>query len=112
MPVVLVEPAAGLTGSGEYCPCIEICMVAHSEGVEAAEAPIDAACWDIAGQVMGVPVWMLPGGKLTEMYHYVTENTGMGWPTAGNGKLCATDMPELGVTPDFAAPGPPVATYC
>lgn len=31
-----------------------------------AKAPIDAACWDIAGQAMEVPVWMLLGGKLTD----------------------------------------------
>ncbi|MEM1298157.1 MAG: mandelate racemase/muconate lactonizing enzyme family protein [Pseudomonadota bacterium] len=97
--VVVIETDAGLTGCGEFCPCGENYMVAHSEGVEAAarllapaligedprqlgrieqimdhviqghgyaKAPIDAACWDIAGQAMGVPVWMLLGGKLTD----------------------------------------------
>ena len=34
--VVVVETDAGLTGSGEFTPCGENYMVAHSEGVEAA----------------------------------------------------------------------------
>ncbi len=34
--VVVIETDAGLTGCGEFCPCGENYMVAHSEGVEAA----------------------------------------------------------------------------
>ncbi|MEM9100179.1 MAG: enolase C-terminal domain-like protein [Pseudomonadota bacterium] len=97
--VVVIETDAGLSGCGEFCPCGENYMVAHSEGVEAAarllapvllgqdprqvavierlmdatirdhgyaKAPFDAACWDILGQSLGVPVWMLLGGKLTD----------------------------------------------
>ncbi len=31
-----------------------------------AKSPIDAACWDVLGQVASQPVWMLLGGKLTD----------------------------------------------
>jgi L-alanine-DL-glutamate epimerase-like enolase superfamily enzyme len=34
--VVVIETDAGLSGCGEFCPCGENYMVAHSEGVEAA----------------------------------------------------------------------------
>ncbi len=97
--VVVVDTDAGLQGCGEFTPCGENYMVAHSEGVEAttrllapallgkdprqtarierimdsvvqghgyAKAPIDAACWDILGKCVGVPVWLLLGGKLTD----------------------------------------------
>lgn len=97
--VVVLETDAGLTGCGEFCPCGENYMEAHSEGVAAAarliapkllgedprqtarieqimdhtvrghgyaKAPFDAACWDILGQSLGVPVWLLLGGKLTD----------------------------------------------
>lgn len=97
--VVVIDTDAGLTGCGEFAPCGENYMVAHSEGVEAlarlaapkllgedprqvarveqimdhtvqghgyAKAPFDAACWDILGQSLSVPVWMLLGGKLTD----------------------------------------------
>ena len=109
--VVVLETDAGLTGCGEFCPCGEAYMDAHSEGVEAlarlvapvllgedprqttrierlmdatvrghgyAKAPFDAACWDILGQSLGVPVWMLLGGKLTDgapMYHVAPRDT-------------------------------------
>ncbi|MEM6932947.1 MAG: mandelate racemase/muconate lactonizing enzyme family protein [Pseudomonadota bacterium] len=97
--VVVLDTDAGLSGVGEFCPCGENYMVAHSEGVEAAarllaprllgedprqtgrieqimdaeirghgyaKAPFDAACWDLLGQSLDVPVWMLLGGKLTD----------------------------------------------
>ena len=97
--VVVIDTDAGLSGCGEFTPCGENYMVAHSEGVAAlarlvapvllgedprqvarierimdatvqghgyAKAPFDAACWDIAGQALGAPVWMLLGGKLTD----------------------------------------------
>lgn len=34
--VVVIDTDAGLAGAGEFCPCGENYMVAHSEGVEAA----------------------------------------------------------------------------
>ncbi|MEL7092446.1 MAG: enolase C-terminal domain-like protein [Pseudomonadota bacterium] len=97
--VVVIDTDAGLQGCGEFTPCGENYMVAHSEGVAAlarlvapkligadprqvgvieqildhavqghgyAKAPFDAACWDILGQAVGQPVWMLLGGKLTD----------------------------------------------
>ena len=97
--VVVIVTDAGLQGCGEFTPCGENYMVAHSEGVVAlarlvapkligadprqvgmieqildhavqghgyAKAPFDAACWDILGQAVGQPVWMLLGGKLTD----------------------------------------------
>ena len=97
--VVVIDTDAGLSGCGEFAPCGENYMIAHSEGVEAAarllapallgedprqvarierlmdltiqghgyaKAPFDAACWDILGQSLSAPVWMLMGGKLTD----------------------------------------------
>ena len=97
--VVVIDTDAGISGCGEFTPCGENYMEAHSEGVEAAaralaprligsdprqvarieqamdttirghgyaKAPFDAACWDILGQALGQPVWMLLGGKLTD----------------------------------------------
>ncbi|GMG82028.1 mandelate racemase/muconate lactonizing enzyme family protein [Paralimibaculum aggregatum] len=97
--VVVIGTDAGLTGCGEFCPCGENYMQAHSEGVEAlarllapvllgedprqvgrierlmdatvqghgyAKAPFDAACWDLLGQSLGAPVWLLLGGRLTD----------------------------------------------
>ncbi|MEO1317444.1 MAG: enolase C-terminal domain-like protein [Pseudomonadota bacterium] len=97
--VVVLETDAGLTGAGEFTPCGENYMVAHSEGVLAAarllapkllgedprqvgrieqlmdatiqghgyaKAPFDAACWDLLGQSLGAPLWLLLGGKLTD----------------------------------------------
>lgn len=105
--VVTLETDAGLTGAGEFTPCGENYMEAHSEGVEAvlrliaprligedprqtariggimdtivrghgyAKAPVDAACWDVLGQSLGAPVWLLLGGRLTDgapMYRVV-----------------------------------------
>ena len=109
--VIILETDAGLIGCGEFTPCGENYMVAHSEGVEAtarllapkllgqdprqvalieqimdhtiqghgyAKAPIDAACWDILGQVTAQPVWMLLGGKLTDgapMYRVASQKS-------------------------------------
>ena len=97
--VVVINTDAGLQGCGEFTPCGENYMAAHSEGVEAttrllapallgedprqtgrierimdatvqghdyAKAPVDAACWDILGKSLDVPVWLLLGGKLTD----------------------------------------------
>lgn len=108
--VAVLETDAGLTGCGEFTPCGENYMIAHSEGVAAAarllapallgedprqvariewimdetvrghgyaKAPIDAACWDILGQSLDAPVWLLLGGKLTDgapMYRVVPQN--------------------------------------
>lgn len=47
----------------------------------------------------------------TDLMNYNTANTGIGGPTVADGKLFATDMPGLGVTPDFDSLGPPIATY-
>ncbi|MDJ0828141.1 MAG: mandelate racemase/muconate lactonizing enzyme family protein [Rhodobacter sp.] len=105
--VVTIDTDAGLTGCGEFTPCGESYMKAHSAGVEAAarrlapvllgqdprqvaqieqimdatlqghgyaKAPFDAACWDLLGQSLGAPVWLLLGGKLTDgvpMYRVV-----------------------------------------
>lgn len=107
--VVVIDTDAGLQGCGEFSPCGENYMTAHSEGVEAlarlvaplllgedprqvarieqimdhavqghgyAKAPFDAACWDILGQALSAPVWMLLGGKLTDgapMYRVVPQ---------------------------------------
>ncbi|MDJ0628179.1 MAG: enolase C-terminal domain-like protein [Rhodobacter sp.] len=97
--VVVIDTDAGLQGCGEFTPCGENYIAAHSEGVEAAarllapnllgedprqvarieqimdaalqghgyaKAPFDAACWDLLGQSLGAPVWLLLGGKLTD----------------------------------------------
>ncbi len=47
----------------------------------------------------------------TDLMNYNTRPTGIGGPTAKDGKLYATDTPGLGVTPDFKALGEPVATW-
>ncbi len=109
--VVVIDTDAGLQGCGEFTPCGENYMVAHSEGVEAAarllvpaligedprqvarieqimdatiqghgyaKAPIDAACWDILGQSLNAPLWLLLGGKLTDgapMYRVAPHNS-------------------------------------
>lgn len=108
--VVVIDTDAGLQGCGEFTPCGENYMVAHSAGVPAlarlvapkllgadprqlglieqimdktvqghgyAKAPFDAACWDILGQAVAQPVWMLMGGKLTDgapMYRVAPQN--------------------------------------
>lgn len=97
--VVVIDTDAGLRGCGEFTPCGENYMIAHSQGVAGAaallapaligedprqvarieqimdqviqghgyaKAPIDAACWDLLGQSLGAPVWLLLGGKLTD----------------------------------------------
>ena len=107
--VVVLDTDAGISGCGEFCPCGENYMEAHSEGTTAAakllapallgadprqlhrieaimdgtvtghgyaKAPFDAACWDILGQVSGLPVYMLMGGKLCDggsMYRVVPQ---------------------------------------
>ena len=97
--VVVIDTDAGMQGCGEFTPCGENYMVAHSAGVDGAmarmaphllgqdprqlaaierlmdhliqghgyaKAPVDAACWDLLGQAVDHPVWMLLGGKLTD----------------------------------------------
>ena len=107
--VVVLDTDAGLSGCGEFSPCGENYMHAHSQGVAAAarllapallgqdarqtacieqimdstiqghgyaKAPFDAACWDILGQSLGQPVWMLLGGRLADgapMYRVVPQ---------------------------------------
>ena len=109
--VVVIDTDAGLQGCGEFTPCGENYMVAHSHGVEAvarlvapqligedprqvakieqimdrviqghgyAKSPFDTACWDILGQSVEQPVWLLLGGKLTDgvpMYRVVPQTT-------------------------------------
>ena len=97
--VVVIDTECGLSGCGEFTPCGENYMVAHSEGVTAtikllaphligqdprqievidskmdhavqghgyAKSPIIAACYDIFGKSIDLPVWMLLGGKQTD----------------------------------------------
>ncbi|WP_171238511.1 mandelate racemase/muconate lactonizing enzyme family protein [Ruegeria sp. HKCCA5763] len=47
----------------------------------------------------------------TDLMNYNTRSTGIGGPTARDGKLYATDTPGLGVAPDFESLGAPVAEY-
>lgn len=47
----------------------------------------------------------------TDLDAYVEESTGQASYTKKNGKLYASDAPGLGVEPDFAALGAPVAVY-
>jgi len=47
----------------------------------------------------------------TDLHNYNTRNTGIGGPTTQDGKLYVTDIPGLGVVPDFESLGPPVAVY-
>lgn len=47
----------------------------------------------------------------TDLMNYNTRNTGIGGPHAQGGKLFATDTPGLGVEPDFASLGTPIAVY-
>lgn len=97
--VITIDTDTGISGCGEFTPCGENYMVAHSEGVTSvathlapkvlnqdprqtehidrlldqhlqghgyAKSPIINACWDIPGKATQQPVWMLPGGKLTD----------------------------------------------
>ncbi|MGE0653535.1 MAG: mandelate racemase/muconate lactonizing enzyme family protein [Alphaproteobacteria bacterium] len=47
----------------------------------------------------------------TDLMNYNTRSTGIGGPAARDGKLYAPDVPGLGVTPDYASLGDPVAVY-
>ncbi|WP_171229864.1 mandelate racemase/muconate lactonizing enzyme family protein [Ruegeria sp. HKCCA4008] len=47
----------------------------------------------------------------TDLMNYNTRSTGVGGPVVKDGKLYATNMPGLGVTPDFESLGAPVAEY-
>lgn len=47
----------------------------------------------------------------TDLMNYNTRNTGIGGPTTARGRLYATDTPGLGVAPDHASLGPPVAIW-
>ena len=47
----------------------------------------------------------------TDLMNYNTRSTGLGGPETRGGKLYATDAPGLGVTPDYASLGDPVASY-
>ena len=43
--------------------------------------------------------------------NYNTRSTGIGGPAVRDGKLYPSDMPGLGVCPDYDSLGLPVATY-
>ncbi|MEO0621763.1 MAG: mandelate racemase/muconate lactonizing enzyme family protein [Pseudomonadota bacterium] len=45
---------------------IERLMDAKIAGHGYAKSPFDIACWDLLGQALGQPVWMLLGGRLTD----------------------------------------------
>ncbi|MGI9405643.1 MAG: mandelate racemase/muconate lactonizing enzyme family protein [Hyphomicrobiaceae bacterium] len=45
---------------------IERAMDEELKGHPYAKSAVDAACWDICGKALGVPAWMLMGGKLTD----------------------------------------------
>ena len=47
----------------------------------------------------------------TDLMNYNTRSTGIGGPTVSGGKLYAPDTPGLGVTPDYASLGAPVAEW-
>ncbi len=47
----------------------------------------------------------------TDLMNYNTRSTGVGGPVARDGKLFATDVPGLGVVPNFESLGEPVAEY-
>ena len=47
----------------------------------------------------------------TDLMNYNTRSTGVGGASTRDGRLYASDAPGLGVTPDFASLGDPVATY-
>lgn len=47
----------------------------------------------------------------TDLMNYNTRSTGIGGAMARDGKLYAPDVPGLGVTPDWASLGTPVADY-
>jgi len=47
----------------------------------------------------------------TDLHNYNTRSTGVGGPTVADGMLYATDVPGLGVEPDYASLGEPVAVY-
>lgn len=47
----------------------------------------------------------------TDLHNYNTRSTGVGGATTKDGKLYAPDVPGLGVTPDYASLGEPVAVY-
>ncbi len=97
--VIVLETECGLFGCGEFTPCGENYMIAHSRGVAStaellaphilgedprqidrmdwmmdetvmghgyAKSPVIAACYDILGKSVELPVWMLLGGKLTD----------------------------------------------
>lgn len=47
----------------------------------------------------------------TDLHNYNTRSTGIGGPSVKDGKLYATDLPGLGVEPDYDSLGDPVAIY-
>jgi L-alanine-DL-glutamate epimerase-like enolase superfamily enzyme len=47
----------------------------------------------------------------TDLHNYNTRSTGAPGPKTAQGRLFASDAPGLGVTPDFASLGEPVATF-
>jgi len=55
--VITIDTDTGISGCGEFTPCGENYMVAHSEGVTSVATHLAPT---------QQPVWMLPGGKLTD----------------------------------------------
>jgi len=47
----------------------------------------------------------------TDLHHYNVESTGVPGPATRDGKLFVSDLPGLGVEPDFESLGEPVASY-
>lgn len=47
----------------------------------------------------------------TDLHNYVVESTGTGGATTADGRLFAPDAPGLGVEPDYASLGDPVAVF-
>lgn len=53
-------------------------------------------------------IWLT---NTTDLHNYNTRSTGRPGPETRDGRLYAPDAPGLGVEPDFAALGPPVAVF-
>ncbi len=62
-------------------------------------AVIEMACWDIKGKALGVPVWQLLGGKVTDKVKayangwYTTERTPEAYHKAAQGSSSAATRP-------------------
>ncbi len=63
----------------------------------------------LAHLAASTPAEML--ASTTDLHNYNTRSTGQPGPATGDGKLCASDRPGLGVSPDFNSLGSPVAAF-